>query len=58
MFVQNIHRIVGMPRVMQGQLEYCATNCIRINLVFQKKTSHNNIQIYNDCAIEITDDRD
>ena len=36
MLVQNLNRIVRRPNVTPGQIPYCTTDCIPINLVFQK----------------------
>ena len=35
MLVQNLNRIVSMPNVTPGQILYCTTDCIPVNLMFQ-----------------------
>ena len=41
MFVQNLNRIVSMPNVMPGQILYCTTDCIPVDLMFQENFSTN-----------------
>ena len=36
LFVQNLNRIVSMPNVMPGQILYCTTDCIPVDLMFQE----------------------
>ena len=46
MFIQNRIRIVSMPNVMPGQILYCTTDCIPIDLMFQK-FFRTNTQVWN-----------
>ena len=41
MVIQNINKIVSRPNVLPGQIQYCATYCIPINLMFQENVSTN-----------------
>ena len=34
MSVQNLDRIVSKPNVMPGQILYCTTDCIPVDLMF------------------------
>ena len=36
MFIQNLNRIVSKPNVMPGQILYCTTDCIPVELMFQE----------------------
>ena len=56
MFVQNLNKIVSKPNVPPGQIPYCTTDCIKIDL-FRNNFS-TNIQVVTVWAIEMTADRD
>ena len=43
MLVQNLNRIVIRLNVTLGQILYCTTNCIPMNLVFQKNFTTNTL---------------
>ena len=36
MFVQNLNRIVSKPNVMPGQILYCTTDSIPVDILFQE----------------------
>ena len=36
MFVQNLIRIVSKPKVKPGQILYCTTDCIPVDLMFEE----------------------
>ena len=36
MFVQNLNRTISKPNVTSGQILYCTTDCIPVDLMFQK----------------------
>ena len=35
MIIQNLNRIVSKPNVMPGQILFCTTDCILVDLTFQ-----------------------
>ena len=41
MFVQIHNTIVSKPNVSQGQILYCTTDCIRVDMIFQENFSTN-----------------
>ena len=46
MFVQIFNRIVSKPNVTRGQIQYCTTDCILVDLKFPENF-HSNIQVWN-----------
>ena len=46
MLFQNLNRIVTKPNVPPGQILYCTTDCISIDLMFQENFS-TNTQVWN-----------
>ena len=48
---QNLNIIVGRPNVVPGQIVYCTTNGIKINLMFQE-----NFRTITHKAVEVTGD--
>ena len=46
MFVQNLNRIVSKPNVVPGQILYCTTGSISVDLMFQENF-HTNTQVWN-----------
>ena len=50
MLVQNLNRIVNKPNVTPWQILYRTTDCIKINLVFQKNLP-TNTQVWNSLCL-------
>ena len=46
MFILNVNRIVSKPNVAPGQILYCTTDCIPVDLMFQEKFP-TNTQVWN-----------
>ena len=46
MFVQNLNRIVSKPNITPGQILYCTTDCIPVDLMFQESFP-TNTQVWN-----------
>ena len=36
MFVQNLNTIIRKPNITPGQIQYCTTDCISVDLIFQE----------------------
>ena len=43
MFIQNLNRIVSKPNVTPGQILYCTTDCIPVDLMFEENFPTNTL---------------
>ena len=57
MFVQNLNKIVSKPNVTPGQIPYCTSDSIPIDLMFQENF-RTHTQVWTSWPIEMTADRE